>query len=74
MKFYSKHGSLYSYIMIDMDNRQFRTFWLNYCIDWIELKYNSIYNIKEELEKNWFSEGWKLDFLYTDLPQPWKQQ
>lgn len=55
--FYHKYRNQYWYIFIYPDKKEYESFWSNYCLNnWIELKYNEIHRIIDNLKENWFIE------------------
>lgn len=55
--FYHKYRNQYWYIFIYLDKKEYESFWSNYCLNnWIELKYNEIHRIIDNLKENWFIE------------------
>lgn len=55
--FYYKDRQHYWYLFIELNKKLYQTFWTNYNLNnWIELKYNQIYQMIEKLKEKWFIE------------------
>lgn len=59
--FYYKEKNHYGYLFIDMNKKQYQSFGSNYNLNnWIELKYNQLFKIIDNLKENWFIENENL--------------
>ena len=55
--FYHKYRNQYCYLFIYLDKKEYECFWTNRNLNnWIELKYNHIHRIIDNLKNNWFIE------------------
>lgn len=56
IKLYSKKNGYYSYVIIDLKNKEFETFWIKKDIWGYELKNNELYSISNDLKENGYIE------------------